>query len=236
MCLWLTFLQILETGAAEMRRQLGMIVAFAVFLSGSSSVASEVTYAKDDSGNIVVVLPKGVCTNENELLNLKTQMASLQTQVVHLQSTVDKVKECGTQGLAYNYQAKSCSFPSTIPSRSIVASPSSGADKGYKVSLMYCLWRSNRYSSCSSHHSYGGQANFDVYKATASGNALTIRFQSPYLRQPVCSIQFENQVGFSTVDTRSDHIVVYMSSSSGAKLNWSSATTWMYVICHGEMN
>lgn len=64
MCLWPTFLQILETGAAEMRRQLGMLVTFAVLLSGSLSVASEVICAKDDSENVVVVLPKSVCTNE----------------------------------------------------------------------------------------------------------------------------------------------------------------------------
>eukprot|EP00118_Oscarella_pearsei_P017700 m.177575 g.177575 ORF g.177575 m.177575 type:complete len:258 (+) comp39163_c0_seq7:932-1705(+) len=208
-----------------------------VLLSGTSALDFHVK--KDDASGIpVIASSKRICfePESRDASEEDSQTQKLLQAIGKLQSSFKNASECGRKGLAYNDEKAVCVLPSVIPSATIVASPSSGANSGYKVSLLYCYWHRTRFSSCSSGHSYSGNANFNLGSASPSGSTLTISFTRSYLKEPMCSVDYENQVAFTRIDTRSSNLRLFLHSASGQSLSWSSMGTWMYIICHGEMN
>eukprot|EP00118_Oscarella_pearsei_P017696 m.177556 g.177556 ORF g.177556 m.177556 type:complete len:255 (+) comp39163_c0_seq1:932-1696(+) len=205
-----------------------------VLLSGTSALDFHVK--KDDASGIpVIASSKRICfePESRDASEEDSQTQKLLQAIGKLQSSFKNASECGRKGLAYNDEKAVCVLPSVIPSATIVASPSSGAGSGYKVSLLHCYWIGSSFNKCDSGHSFGGNANFYLNSTSFSGSQLTIPFITSYAKQPICSVECEDQVAFTRVETEPENhnVIVYLYSAS-----WSSVNTWITVVCHGEMN
>lgn len=98
-----------------------------------------------------------------------------------------------------------------LTSSTVVANPAGDVDKPYRVSLWYCRWdgQQSRYSSCAPDiHSYEGTANFQVSSAAVYDSRLANT--TPYFKQPICTIAFENIVVLYRIDTDKTLIHIYI--------------------------
>ena len=187
-------------------------------------VLGDLHVTTDGDGNTVISVPKQLC--------LKPGGGEA---TGGLEDVVNAIADCSKQGKGYDRSLKKCVTP-PLTSSSVVANPLADADRPYRLSLLYCHWSSTRFSSCSSlDHSYGGNANFRISSTVVSGRLLTIPFQSPYSKEPICSVTFENVAVFALLDTQRPSIVISLRDSGGGFKDWSTVSSWIYVICHGVM-
>lgn len=79
-----------------------------------------------------------------------------------------------------------------MPSGWTVVNPTSQGDAAFGISIMYCKWQGSAFVDCNSGHSFSGAANFDTAGTTLVNDyELRIPFTTPYLADPVCSLEFE---------------------------------------------
>jgi hypothetical protein len=204
-----------------------------------TTVPAVLQVTTDASGNTVITVPQSICFTPGGRVDGHGGDNAVTAKIARLETIVNGLADCSKQGKGYDRSSGRCTnTKATLLSSAVVANPAAHADRPYRVSLCYCHWSGQKggFTHCwAAGHSYGGNANFQITSASASGGPLKMPFQSPYLKEPMCSVTFESIASFGLIDTSTGGIRIFLKAPDGSHRNWSAVTTWMQVICHGAM-